>query len=104
MALHQLVPGKIRRLARNRLFDRVGGERHRPGHIVERDLTALNAEQAELQGLDDAAQRRIAGQHLHQALRLREHVHLRTEIGRRFEQQPFLGKETPAFGLVDRAK
>jgi len=104
MALHQFVPGKIRRLSRNCLFDRVGTERHRPRHIVERDLTALDAEQPELQGLDDTAQRRIAGQHLYQALRLGQHVHLRAEIGDRLEQQSLLRKEPSALGLIDRSK
>ena len=36
-------------------------------------LAALHAEQAELQRLDHAAQARVAGQHLHQALRLGQH-------------------------------
>ncbi len=84
--LHQFVPGKARRLSRIDLLDRSGGERHRPGHVVEGDLTALHAEQAELQSLDDAAQRWISGQHLHQALRLGQHFHLWRQIGRRFEQ------------------
>ena len=84
VALDQFVPGKARRLPGIDLLDRVGGEIHRPSHVVERDLAALHAEQSELQYLNDAAQRRVAGQHLHQALRLGQHVHLRRELARPF--------------------
>ncbi len=102
--LDHFVPGEARRLAGIHVLDRVRGQRHRPGHIVERELTALHAEQAELQGLNDAAQRRIAGQHLNQTLRLRQHFHLRFEILDRLEQQAVLREERPAFRLLDRMK
>jgi hypothetical protein len=101
VALHQRVPGKIRRLPRIDFFDRVGGHRQRPGHGVERDLAALHAEEAKLQRLDDAAERRIAGQDLHQSLRLRQHVHLRLQIGGRLEQQAVLCEKFAAFRLID---
>ena len=103
-ALDQLVPGKARRLPRIHFLDRIGGERHWPRHVVERDLAALHAEQSKLQDLDDAAQRRISRQHLHQALRLGQHFHLRTEIGHRFEQQTVPREKTAALGFVDGVK
>ena len=93
-ALDHFVPGEARRLAGVDVLDRIRSERHRPLHIVERELTALHAEQAELKGLDDAAQRRIAGQDLNQALRLRQHFHLRLEILDRLEQQAVLRERT----------
>ena len=100
-SLHHFVPGKACRLAGIDVLDRVRGEIHRPLHIVERELTALHAEQAELEGLDDAAERRVAGEHLNQTLRLPENLHLRLEIFHRLEQQAVLREERPAFRLFD---
>ena len=74
------------------LLERVGGERHRPGHVVELDVAALDAEQPELQRADHAAQTRVAGQHLHQPLCLRQHAHLRRELVGQLEQQTVLRK------------
>ena len=95
------MPGKARRLAGVDLLDGVGGTRHRPGHRVERDLAALHAEQPELQRLNDAAQGRIAGQHLQQPLRLRQRRHLRLERIDRLEQQAVLGEKAAALRLLD---
>ena len=83
------------------LLDRPGGKIERPGHLVELELAALHAEQAELQDLNDPAERRIAGQYLHQALRLGQRGHLRPKIADLFEQQPVLRKKAAAFGLFD---
>ena len=48
--------------------------------------------------------RRVAGQDLHQPLRLGEQFHLRREIVGRFEQQTVLRKEAAAFRLDDGVK
>ena len=103
-ALNKLVPGKARRLSGVDLLERIGGKRQRPSHIVQRDLAALHAEQPELQGLDHAAQARIAGQDLHQPLSLREHFKLLLELISRLEQEAVLSEESTALRLQDRTE
>ena len=83
------------------LVERIGSERHRPGHVVELDVAALDAEQPELQRADHAAQTRIAGQDLHEPLCLRQHAHLRRELVGRIEQQTVLGKQGTALQILD---
>src|SRR6202035_3176819 len=100
-ALDQVAPGKGCRLSGVDLLDRVGAERHRPGHVVERDAAALHAEQAELQRLDHAAQARVARQYLHQALRLGQVFELRPELIDRFEQKAVLLEERATLRLLD---
>ena len=58
LALGECVPGKARRPAGIDLLERVRCESHRPRHLVERELAALHAEQAELERADDAARGR----------------------------------------------
>ncbi len=58
----------------------------------------------ELQRLHHAAQARIAGQHLHQALRLGQHLELRVEFIGRLEQEAVLREERAALRLLDRAE
>ena len=103
-ALDQVAPGKSRRLPGIDFLDRVGAERHRPSHVVERDAAALHAEQAELQRLDHAAQARVARQHLHQALRLGQIFELRPELVGRFEEKAVLREERAALRLLDGAE
>ena len=99
-SLSQDLPGKARRLVGIHLLDGFGCLRQRPDHIVERQAAGLHAEQAVLQGLDHAAQARIAGQHLDQPLRLRQHRRLLLELFGRHEQQAVLGEERIALRLV----
>ena len=101
LTLDQFVPRKVRRLPGIHFLDGIGAKRHRPGHLVERDLAALDAEKSELQHLNDTTQRRIARQHLDQALRLAQHFHLRREIADRLEQQTVLREEAAALRLFD---
>ncbi len=103
-ALDHFVPGEARRLSGIHFLDCIGGVIERPRHLIELELAALHAEQTELQDLNDTAQRRVAGQHLHQALRLGQQFHLRREILRRFEQQAVLRKKTAALRLLDGVK
>ena len=104
LAADQRVPGKARRLVREHVVERVGGERHRPSHVVELELTALHAQEPELQRADDAAQTGVAGEVLDQALRLGEPFELRRELIDGDEQQTVLREEGAALLLLDRAE
>ena len=104
LALGECVPGEARRPVGVDLVERVGCERHRPSHLVERDLAALHADQAELQPADDTAEAGIGREVLQQSLGLGQHLHLRRELLGRLEQKAVLGEERTALRLLDRTE
>src|SRR5436189_190374 len=83
----ETAAGETRGPARQDVLHGIGRHRHRPRHVVELQLLALDAGEPERQRVESAPQARIDGERLEQGIRAREPVGDALNLLGRQEQQ-----------------